>query len=211
MKALAYVRVCTGRQGDSGAGLAAQRAAILVECQRRGWAEADVRWVEEVASAKSAKRPRLEEALAALRAGEAGVLIVSKLDRLGRSLLDVVSIMQIAQREGWVLIALDSPIDLSTPAGEAVAGVLAVFGQLERRLIGERTRDGLAVKRAEGVRLGRPPALPDDVRSRIRAEREEGKTLRAIAAALNDDHVATAHGGKAWYPSSVRAVLTSRP
>ena len=81
MKALAYVRVSTGRQGDSGAGLAAQRAAILVECQRRGWAEADVRWVEEVASAKSAKRPRVEEALAALRAGEAGVLIVSKLDR----------------------------------------------------------------------------------------------------------------------------------
>lgn len=106
----------------------------------RGWTE--IEFIEDAGySAKSiAKRPGLEIALAALQRGDAGVLVVSKMDRLSRSLLDFAGIMQTAQREGWALLALDSPADLTTPTGEAMAGVLAVFAQLERRLIGERTR-----------------------------------------------------------------------
>jgi DNA invertase Pin-like site-specific DNA recombinase len=77
-------------------------------------------------------------------------------------------------------------------------------------MIGERTRDGLAEKRAAGVRLGRPRLLPDDVRERIFAERDAGKTLRVIAEGLNGDGVPTAHGGKAWYASSVRAALNAK-
>jgi DNA invertase Pin-like site-specific DNA recombinase len=77
-------------------------------------------------------------------------------------------------------------------------------------MIGERTRDGLAEKRAAGVRLGRPRELPDDVRKRITRDREAGKTLREIAERLNAEEVPTAHKGKAWYPSSVRAVLNAK-
>ena len=61
-----------------------------------------------------------------------------------------------AQKEGWVLVALDCDVDTSTPAGEAMAHMLATFSQFERRLIGQRTREALAVG-PEGVRLGRPP------------------------------------------------------
>lgn len=209
MQAIGYLRVSTGRQADSGAGIEAQRTAILAEATRRGWAAADVQFIEETASGKNAKRPGLELAREALASGDAGALVVSKMDRLSRSLLDFASIMQEAQKQGWALIALDCPVDLTTPMGEALASIIATFAQLERKMIGERTRDALAEKRAAGVKLGRPRILPDDVRERIVAEREEKRTLRIIADALNDEGVPTAHGGKRWYPSTVRQVLTS--
>lgn len=209
MQAIGYLRVSTGRQADSGAGIEAQRTAILAEATRRGWAAADVEFIEETASGKNAKRPGLELARKALASGDAGALVVSKMDRLSRSLLDFASIMQEAQKQGWALIALDCPVDLTTPMGEALAAIIATFAQLERKMIGERTRDALTEKRAAGVKLGRPRVLPDDVRRRIIAERQEKRTLRTIAAALNDDGVPTAHGGRRWYPSTVRQVLAS--
>jgi DNA invertase Pin-like site-specific DNA recombinase len=210
MRALGYLRVSTGRQMDSGAGIEAQRRSILAEAKRRGWDEADVTFIQEAASGKNASRPGLELAREALASGDAGALVVSKVDRLSRSLLDFASIMQESQKQGWALVALDLPFDLSTPMGEAMASVVMTFAALERRLIGERTREGLAVKRSEGVRLGRPRSLPDDVRERIIAEREQGRTLRAIAERLNNEGVPTAHAGKAWYASSVRAVLNAK-
>jgi DNA invertase Pin-like site-specific DNA recombinase len=120
------------------------------------------------------------------------------------------SIMQESQKQGWILVALDSPVDLTTPIGEAVATIIMAFASMERRMIGERTKDALVEKRAAGVRLGRPRLLPDDVRERIVAERDAGKTLRVIAEGLNGDGVPTAHGGKAWYASSVRAALNAK-
>jgi DNA invertase Pin-like site-specific DNA recombinase len=187
----------------------AQHRAILAEAKRRGWAAADVKFIEDQASGKDVKRPGLELAREALASGDAGVLIVQKMDRLSRSLLDFVEILGEAQKQGWNLIALDLPVDLATPAGEMMATILATFAQWERRLIGERTKAALAERRAAGVRLGRPRMLPDNVRERIAREREAGATLRAIAEALNADAVPTAHGGKAWHASTVRQVLGS--
>jgi DNA invertase Pin-like site-specific DNA recombinase len=210
MRLIAYLRVSTDEQANSGAGIEAQRAAILAEASRRGWGEADVQFIEDLGySGKSANRSGLQLALEALKKGEAKALVVSKMDRLSRSLLDFVTIMAVAQKQGWCLIALDAPADPSSPSGEAMMSVLATFSQLERRLIGQRTREALAVKRQEGVRLGRPRTLPAQVRRRIQRERGKQKSLAAIAAALNADEVATAHGGARWHASTVRAVLTS--
>ena len=80
--------------------------------------------------------------------------------------------MATASKQGWALVALDCAVDTTTPAGEAMANVLATFAQFERRLIGQRTREALAAKRASGVRLGRPVSLPSAVSKRIAAERE---------------------------------------
>jgi DNA invertase Pin-like site-specific DNA recombinase len=77
---------------------------------------------------------------------------------------------------------------------------------VERRIIGQRTKDALAEKRAEGVTLGRPIVLPQAVKERILAARSAGEGLSAIARALNADEVPTAHGGAKWHPSTVRAV-----
>jgi DNA invertase Pin-like site-specific DNA recombinase len=205
MRVLAYLRVSTGEQAESGAGIEAQRQAILAEAARRGWS--NVEFIEDSGfSGKTTNRPGLRIALEMLKRGEASVLVVSKMDRLSRSLLDFLTIMAEAERQGWSLVALDCPADPSTPAGEAMVSVMAAFSQLERRLIGQRTREALAVKRAAGVRLGRPPAIDEAVEQRIRAERAGGATLREIAERLNRDGVPTARGGR-WYASTLQRVL----
>ena len=91
--------------------------------------------------------------------------------------------------------------------GSWVANVRMSVAEWEREIIGQRTREGLAVKRAQGVRLGRPRSLPVGIRARIRRMRNRGMSLEAIARKLNDEDVPTAHGGRRWYASTVRAVI----
>ena len=170
MRVLGYVRVSTEEQSDSGAGLEAQRRAIEAECLRRGWQLLEV--VEDAGfSAKDLKRPGIQEALRVLEEGDAKALVAAKLDRLSRSMIDFPALMATAQKQGWALVALDCAVDTTTPAGEAMANVLATFAQFERRLISQRTREALAVKKSQGVRLGRPTTMPTKVVNRIRRER----------------------------------------
>lgn len=205
--AVGYLRVSTAEQAGSGAGLQAQRAAIEREAAHRGWELVEM-YTDAAASGRSiAGRPALASALARVEDGEAGVLVVAKLDRLSRSLLDFAALMARAQREGWNLVALDLGIDLSTPAGEFLASVMASAAQWERRIIGQRTREALAVRKAQGVRLGRPVVMTPDVSDWIVSLREEGLTLAGIAAALNGGGVPTSQGGARWHASTVRAVL----
>jgi DNA invertase Pin-like site-specific DNA recombinase len=200
--------VSTEEQGRSGAGLAAQREAIFRECERRGWRLVDV-IEDEGYSAKDLRRPGIKIALEELKRGRADALVVAKLDRLSRSMIDFTALMATAQKQGWALVALDCAIDTSTPVGEVVANVVATFAQFERRLIGQRTREALEQKRKQGVRLGRPPELPARVRTRIRRRHESGRSFATIADELNRDGVPTARGGERWWPSSVRAVYLS--
>jgi DNA invertase Pin-like site-specific DNA recombinase len=115
--------------------------------------------------------------------------------------------MDRAQRKGWGLVALDADVDTTTPTGRAMAHVTMTVAQLEREKIGERIREALAVKRSQGVRLGRPPTLPAHVVRRIARERKAGKSFAKIAEGLNAGGVPTAQGGARWYASTVRAVL----
>jgi DNA invertase Pin-like site-specific DNA recombinase len=206
MKIIGYARVSTAEQADSRAGLEAQRAAIEDEVARRG--HDLVSLIEDAGySAKNLKRPGIQEALSALKKKEAEGLVVAKLDRLSRSLLDFAALMELARHERWSLIALDLGVDTSTPSGEMMASVLATFAQFERRLIGQRTKDALAVKRAQGVILGRPLATPAAVVNRIATMRAQGFTFAAIADALNHSSTPTSHGGKQWHPSTVHSIL----
>jgi DNA invertase Pin-like site-specific DNA recombinase len=136
----------------------------------------------------------VQEALRTLAAGEAKALVVVKLDRLSRSMIDFAAVMAKAQKQNWALVALDVAVDSSRPAGEAMVHMLATFAQFERRLIARRARDALAVKKASGVRLGRPPSLPDAVVRRIQRQRGRGDSFRKIAVDLNEARVPTAEG-----------------
>lgn len=205
---LAYLRVSTEEQAVSGLGLGDQRQVIAAEAARRGWA--DVEYLsDEGFSAKNLSRPGIAQALDMLSRGDASVLVVSKLDRLSRSLLDFAMLMERARSEGWQLVVLDLALDTTTASGELMASVMACFAQYERRLIGARTSAALQQLKRQGKRLGRPRTLPVEVTARIVATRGEGQTLAAIAEGLNRDSVATARGGARWYASTVKAVLVS--
>lgn len=208
---IAYMRVSTEEQAQSGAGLEAQRAAVLAEALRRGWAIDDITFIEDAGySGKDLRRPGVVQALDVLRRKEAHTLVVAKLDRLSRSMADLTRLLATAAKQGWALVALDVAVDTSTPAGEAMAHVLGTFGQLERRLIGQRTKEALAARRASGVRLGRPRSLPQSVVRRVIQLRASGRTLAAIADELNARGVPTAQGGRAWHASTIAKVLASR-
>jgi DNA invertase Pin-like site-specific DNA recombinase len=205
MRALGYVRVSSDEQAESGAGLAAQRAAITAEADRRGWS---VGFVEDAGySAKDMNRPGIQAALGSLASGEADVLCVSRLDRLSRSMLDFAGLMATAQRERWSIVALDLGVDTTTPEGEMMAHVRATFAQYERRLISQRTREALAARRAAGVRLGRARLVPPAVEARARELRASGLSQRAVGDALTAEGYPGPTGG-AWHASTLHRVLT---
>jgi DNA invertase Pin-like site-specific DNA recombinase len=126
---------------------------------------------------------------------------------LSRSVVQFGHLLDEASKKKFNVVALDLGLDLSTPQGELVANLIASVAQWERRIVGERTREALAVKKAQGVRVGRPPTLPAKVVRRMQRERAAGKSLAAIADKLNADGVPTAQGGRRWYAGTVRYTL----
>jgi len=203
--AIAYLRVSTGEQAKHGVSLDTQRTAILACAAARGLEI--IAWhVDEGVSGKvdPDKRPALSQALSELATGPASVLLFSKLDRLVRSVRYLgVLIEDHVEREGWTMIAADGTVDLSTPQGVAMVQVSGTFSELERKMIGARTREALAEKKAAGVQLGAKRVLPLEVVRRIVDERLAGAGWSAIARGLNADGVLTATG-KSWFPNGVR-------
>lgn len=204
-----YIRVSTNEQGEVGLGMTAQEQAIRAAVTARGWRLLEpIR--KDVASGKSRdRRPGLEDALRLVHEGTAGTLMVAKLDRLTRSLSDFADVMGDAREHGWNLVALDLGVDLSTPAGEFLASVMASAAQWERRIIGQRTSDALRALQAQGKHVGRPArAFPADVVERVIAQRADGVSLHAIAKGLNQSTppVRTPSGGK-FYPATVQRVI----
>ena len=213
-----YVRVSTEEQADSGAGLEAQRRTIRAAVAARGWTLSTVYEDAGKSGKGMAGRPGLQQALRAVRSHQADALVVAKLDRLSRSVLDFATVMDRRKNEGWVFIALDMGIDTTTAAGRMFANINACFAEYERDLSSERTTKALAVKRSEGVKLGGPKftATPPATRDRISAMRAAGESFGAIARQLNDEHVPTAQGGQRetkqrWYASTVRVVAAEDP
>jgi DNA invertase Pin-like site-specific DNA recombinase len=204
-----YLRVSTSEQALSGLGLEAQRATVAAYAERKGLTIV-AEHCDEGISAKSLKgRPAALAALEAVCTGKAAGLLVAKMDRLSRSVVDGAGLMERAAREGWALHFADLDIDTSTPAGEMAANIIISGSQYERRLISQRTRDALAAKRARGERLGAAPALPMQITRRIVTERREGRTFQAIADGLMDDGIPTARGKTRWYAATIKAVVTS--
>lgn len=203
--AIGYVRVSTDDQGESGAGIDAQRQTIRDEAARRGWTLTQT--IEDTASGKSLARPGISLCLDMLARKEANCLICSKLDRLSRSVKDFCGLVELATKQSWSLVVLDCNVDTSTPVGEMVANILATFAQFERRLIGMRTKEALAIKRLQGVVLGRPVEVNDDLLKLVAELHNRGDSLREIARVLSQRAILTPSGKKSWHPSSVRNVL----
>src|SRR5438046_3346253 len=147
-----YARVSTLDQQT----LPLQIRALREYAFKRGWTI--VAQIKEVGS--GAAQPELREALLAVaRRREVDVVLVWRLDRWGRSVADLVSTLQELQHLGVGFVSLTEALDLTTPAGRAMAGLLAVFAEFEHEILHERVRAGLAHARLNGKRLGRPPSV----------------------------------------------------
>ena len=204
MRALGYCRVSTAEQGDSRAGLEAQEAVIRAEVKHRGWDLIDVR--SDGASGKTLRRrDNLGRTLRDLRDGNADALVVAKLDRLSRSVLDFAGVMETAAGEGWSIVVLDLGVDTTTTNGELIANIMIALAQWERRIIGDRTRAALTAVRARGTKLGRPSKITPETRRLIRVLRESGKSYGAIANALTQEGVPTSQGGR-WHAATVKKI-----
>lgn len=203
-----YVRVSTADQQEHGVSLEAQRAAIAAEATRHGWRLLAVH--EDVQSGRSTNgRHGLAAAVRAVEDGSADGIIVTRLDRLSRSIVDFAQLMERAQERGWSLVLMDLAVDTATPIGELVAHIMASLAQFERKQIGARTREALAYKKSQGVRLGRPQLLTAEAAERVRTLRQKGLSLIAIAQSLQADHVPAPAGGRTWHATTVRRALAA--
>src|SRR5678816_2529798 len=144
-----YARVSTNDQQT----LVMQSRAMREYATRRGWAVAVQ--VREVNSG-AAKREAREKLLASARRREIDVVLVWRLDRWGRSVADLLATLQELEHLGVGFVSLTEALDLTTPVGRAMAGLLAIFAEFEREILRERTKAGLAHARENGKRLGRP-------------------------------------------------------
>ena len=195
----------SGGQPQRSAGLEVERRALAATCRRRGWQLLEAP-AEAGLQAEDAQRPASEQALRVL-VGDGEALVARKRDRASRVLSELAGLVASAHKQGFALVALECALAPETPTGEAPVDVLAGFARSERGLISKRVREALARKRAQGVRLGRPPTMSAYALERIRRERAAGKSLAAIAEGLNADRIPTAQGGRRWYPATIRYTL----
>lgn len=214
---VAYYRVSTARQGQSGLGLEAQRAAVEAFLQGAGGTLLDA--FTEVESGAKNDRPQLQAALAACRL-KGATLAIAKLDRLSR---DAHFLLGLA-KAGVEFVAVDMP-----SANRLTVGVMALVAEEERRAISARTRAALAAAKARGRVLGgwrggpkvdgrlgaeanrdRADAYAAQVGPILAGMRGRGMSLRAMAAELTVQGIKTARGG-AWSAATVRAVLQRLP
>jgi DNA invertase Pin-like site-specific DNA recombinase len=208
---VAYYRVSTDKQGKSGLGLEAQKAAVADRLDGGRWQI--VEEFLEVESGKRASRPQLDAALTACKKNKAK-LIVAKLDRLSRNVAFLLKLID----SGIEVLFGDLP-ELNGAMGKFVLITMANVAELEAGLISERTRAALKAAKARGVRLGRhgaevlAPKYREEARQRaeqlqpvIAELQDKGLSLAKIAGELNKRNVPTPRGGR-WDHSSVRNVM----
>jgi putative DNA-invertase from lambdoid prophage Rac len=166
MRAGLYARVSSHDQQTLGL----QSEAMATYIKNRDWVA--TRWIEDVGSG-SRERPGRESLLMAARRREIDVIVVWRLDRWGRSVVDLMATLRELTELGVGFVSLTEALDLTTPSGRAMAGMLAIFAEFEREILRERVRAGIAQARKEGRPHGRPrtASLKRDEVLRLRGER----------------------------------------
>lgn len=186
-----YARISTHDQQT----LPMQLSAMRAYANRRGWSVATE--VKEVGSGAKT-RPQREEILKAARRRELDAIVVWRLDRWGRSLLDLIGTLQELHTVGVGFVSLTEALDMTTPGGRALAGMLAVFAEFERDILRDRVKAGIAQARKEGRPHGRPPSARLHA-AEVHTLFSGGASKRRIAAQLRISR------------SSVRRLLESKP
>jgi len=222
MNAMGYVRVSTDKQADGGVSLEAQEQKVRAMAVVQGVTLTEV-IVDAGESAKSLSRPGMARLLALVDAGAVDCIIIAKLDRLTRSVSDLAALLKRFERRGVSLVSVADALDTRSAAGRLVLNIMVSVSQWEREAIGERTRDAMRHKRANGQRVGTVPfgyrPAADGVQ--LEADTAEqaivsqmvtlaaaGLTTRETAAELNRRGLTTRRG-TAWRFQYVAAALRS--
>src|SRR3954449_13340309 len=165
-RAALYARVSTGGQNVEN-----QLRELRQVAERLGWVVVEGLIDQGISGAKGRdKRPALDSMLKAVIRGEVDVVAAWSVDRLGRSLQDLVGVLNDIRSQEVDLYLHQQGLDTATPSGRAMYQMLGVFAELERQIIRERVMAGLARAKADGTRLGRPAAIADDA-AKVRAIR----------------------------------------
>jgi DNA invertase Pin-like site-specific DNA recombinase len=175
-----YVRVSTDGQNTKN-----QENELRASAERHGWTVAAVYRDQGISGAKSRdQRPGLDKLLQAVARKEIDMVAAWSVDRLGRSLQDLVGLLQELHAKGVDLFLHQQGLDTSTPSGRAMFQMLGVFSEFEKAIIHERVMAGLARARSEGVRLGRPAKIAGNAAKvkAMKAARAAGKSVRTIAS-----------------------------
>lgn len=167
---IGYCRISTSEQAES---LENQEQTLLIHGCTRSFTD--------VASGAKSKRPGLTAAIDYAREGD--TIVVTRLDRLGRTTLDTLRTVQELDERGIRVEALDVNLDTATPAGRLVLNMIASLAQWERDLLIERTKEGLAHARAQG-RTGGRPRIPEDKREAVLAALSSGMSQKQVAEAF---------------------------
>jgi len=209
-----YVRVSSDEQVSEGVSLDNQEAKIRAYAESQGWDLVQV-YREEGISGKIISRPQLNRMLQDIHAGGIDVVLVYKVDRLTRRQRDLWHLLEdVFEAHGVGFKSVIEPFDTTTAQGKAFLGILAVFAQLERDTISERTKDALAYKAKNGEHLGTPPLgfkvngdglepIEEELAivRRIRELRERGRrklSMQGIADRLNEEGYNTKRTGR-WH------------
>jgi DNA invertase Pin-like site-specific DNA recombinase len=174
-----YARVSTKEQSTE-----TQVTQLTAYCQSRGWADAVVFRDDGISGVRD-NRPELDKLRQRMLRGEFESIVVSKMDRLGRSLGMILRFWDEADAAGVRVIVIDQGIDTSTPAGRLQRNMLAALAEFERELILERTQAGIARARALGKRFGAPRRISEAVAREVRERRAQGESLRTISQRMN--------------------------
>ncbi len=178
MKTAVYARVSTDRQA-----VEMQLAELRTYAAKRGWSVVD-EYVDQGCSGSNTKRPAFTQMMADAKRRRFDLLLVWKLDRLGRSLKDLITTLDELSALGVDFVSLNDQMDTSTPAGKLVFQVIGAVAEFERDIIKERVKAGLANARRKGKRLGRPP-IPPVVFEQARRLRSQGLSYREIGRRLD--------------------------
>jgi len=216
-QAIGYIRVSTEQQADEGISLEAQKNKIAAWCELNDYELAGVYEDAGISGKNMTKRAGLNEALNQM--GSDMALVVHSLSRLARSTKDCIEIAEELKTKKCDLVSLTEKIDTSSAMGEFFFTLIAALGQMERKLIGERTAAALAYKKANGEKYAPVPFGYKEIDgklervqqeaaivSEIISRRKSGETLQGIAQWLNDKGVIGKQGGR-WYASSVSCIL----
>lgn len=217
-----YCRVSTDEQAREGVSLEEQKERLLAYCKAMGWREETITFIDDGYSAKNLDRPQLVKLINLVKHGQISRIMVTKLDRMSRRLLDLLNMIEMFQQYDVSFVSISESFDTTTPSGRLTLQVLGAVAEFERERIRERVFENMLHAAGTGKWLTQSPygyVLVDKVlqinekeaevvRKVFHAYVEEGRGYFSIAKQLNEQGIPSKQN-KEWSVRSIKLMLSN--